>query len=283
MKNKIGIMVDSFKLGLHEGIRKAGELSVKGLQIYAVSGEMDPERLDKLQRKALLREIRSNGLTVAALCGDLGGYGFTKEEENPVKIEKSKRIMHLARDLECGVVTTHIGVIPEDENCQRYAVLQNACEELGNFADDVGACFAIESGPEKAAILRKFLDSLHSHGVRVNLDPANFIMVTGDDPVAAVYMLKDYIVHTHVKDGIMLRQENPETIYNFFAQGGIGDLHLGDYFMETPLGEGKVDFDRYFAALREVGYEGFYTIEREVGEKPVQDIAKAVEFLRAKL
>ena len=27
-------------------------------------------------------------------------------------------------------------------------------------------------------------------------------MVTGDDPVQAVYNLKDYIVHTHVNDGV---------------------------------------------------------------------------------
>jgi sugar phosphate isomerase/epimerase len=38
--------------------------------------------------------------------------------------------------------------------------------------------------------------------VAVNLDPANFVMVTGDDPVQAVYTLKDYIVHTHAKDGV---------------------------------------------------------------------------------
>lgn len=35
------------------------------------------------------------------------------------------------------------------------------------------------------------------------LDPANLVMVTGDDPVQAVYNLKDYIVHTNAKD-IML-------------------------------------------------------------------------------
>ena len=28
------------------------------------------------------------------------------------------------------------------------------------------------------------------------MDPANFVMVTGDDPVQAIYTLKDYIVHT---------------------------------------------------------------------------------------
>ena len=62
--------------------------------------------------------------------------------------------------------------------------------------------------------------------------------------------------------------------------GGIGDLRLGDYFLETPLGEGKVDFDAYLAALRDIGYHGFLTIEREVGDDPARDIGAAVQFLR---
>ena len=53
-------------------------------------------------------------------------------------------------------------------------------------------------------------------------------------------------------------------------------------FIETPLGEGHVDFDRYLAALEDIGYKGYLTIEREVGGDPEGDIAKAVRFLKAK-
>ena len=72
-------------------------------------------------------------------------------------------------------------------------------------------------------------------------------------------------------------------IYDFFAEGGIGDLRLGDYFLETPLGQGAVDFDRYLGALKEIGYKGFLTIEREVGEDPTADIRLAVDFLKARI
>ena len=60
----------------------------------------------------------------------------------------------------------------------------------------------------------------------------------------------------------------------------IGDMRLEDYFLEVPLGEGKVDFPAYLGALKEIGFGGYLTIEREVGENPVQDIGKAVTFLR---
>ena len=109
-------------------------------------------------------------------------------------------------------------------------------------------------------------------GVGVNLDPANFVMVTGQDPVEAVEILGEYIVHTHAKDGVMLKQTDPEIIYDCFAKGGIEALNVSDYFIETPLGEGKVDFKEYIKALKNSGYNGYLTIERETGENPIPDI-----------
>lgn len=280
---KIGVIVDSFRLPLKEAIKKAKEVGAEGIQIYAVSGEMAPENLTPSKRKELLNYIKDNGLVVSALVGDFGGHGFAIKEDNPKRIEASKRIMDLAKDLETNVVTTHIGVIPSDPNHDRYKILQEACEQLGEYGDKVGAYFAIETGPEKTETLKKFLDSLRSRSVAVNYDPANLVMVTGDDPVKGVYTLKDYIVHTHAKDGIMKKQTDPEIIYNFFAEGGIGDLRLEDYFEEVPLGKGQVDFKAYLAALKDIGYDGFLTIEREVGENPEKDIKEAVEFLKGML
>lgn len=277
--NKIGVMVDSFRLDIYEGIKKSKEVGAQGIQIYAVSGFMDPDNLSKEKRKEILDYITSNGLEVSAICGDLGGHGFSVASHNPYKIEKSKKIMELAKDLNSKVVTTHIGVIPEDTESEKYKVMQAACEELGKFADSLGCYFAIETGPEKAETLKKFLDSLDSNGVRVNYDPANFVMVTGDDPVKGVYTLKDYIVHTHAKDGIMKKQVNPEVIYHYFAEGGIEDMRLEDYFIETPLGQGKVDFNNYIKALEDIGFNGYLTIEREVGDNPEKDIREAVVFL----
>ena len=50
-------------------------------------------------------------------------------------------------------------------------------------------------------------------------------------------------------------------------------------FEEVPLGTGSVDFPKYLAALEEIGYRGFLTIEREVGANPVGDIGLAQKHL----
>jgi len=101
-------------------------------------------------------------------------------------------------------------------------------------------------------------------------------MVTGDDPVQAVYTLKDYIVHTHAKDGRKLLDRDPEVIYGIIEDV----IQEGSAFIELPLGQGDVDFANYLKALEDIGYRGYLTIEREVGANPAGDIRLAADFLR---
>ena len=134
----IGVMLDSFKFDTKTAIEKAAELGAKGLQMYATSGEHSPENLTGANRKELLDMVKSNGLKFSALCGDLG-HGFGNKEKNPELIEKSKRILELAKELETDVVTTHIGVIPEDKNHERYKIMHEACYTLSRYADELNA------------------------------------------------------------------------------------------------------------------------------------------------
>lgn len=274
----IGVILESFKLERSAAIKKAAEMGANGIQMYATTGQNAPENLSKSDRLALKKEVEDAGLVFSALCGDLG-MGFGNREKNPELIEKSKRIVELAKELGTDIITTHIGVVPSDKNNERYKIMQEACFELSKFADSMEAHFAIETGPETSDVLKGFLDDLHSTGVAVNLDPANFKMVTGDDPVKAVHTLKDYIVHTHAKDGNRLNVGNPEFIYRAVhpVPQGFDDVQ---YFEEVPLGTGSVDFPNYLKALEEIGYKGFLTIEREVGETPEKDIKIAYDFLK---
>lgn len=275
MKFPIGVMVESFRTDFRAALGLAESLGAAGIQMYASRGEYTPEKLTASARHELLDMVRSRGLEFSAICGDFG-HGFGKKELNAELIEKSKRVMDLAKDLGTDIVTTHIGVVPSDPSHERYKVMQEACRELAEYADSLGGHFAIETGPETAETLKGFLDGLGSKGVAVNFDPANFVMVTGDDPVKGVYTLRDYIVHTHAKDGVKLLDVDPEIIYGVIEDA----IQEGRAFEEVPLGEGSVDFPGWLAALEDVGYRGFLTIEREVGADPTADIRLAADFLR---
>ena len=270
----IGVIIDSFRVDIKTAVEKAAAVGANGIQVYSTRGEMAPENMNAQRIADFKALVADNGLVISALCGDLGG-GFGNKEENPGKVERSKRILDLAKELGTNVVTTHIGVVPTDSSIDRYKVMQEACFELSRYADEIGAHFAIETGPETSAVLKGFLDSLGSTGVGVNLDPANLVMVTGDDPAGAVYNLQKYIVHTHAKDGKQLYYKDPEIIYGLVKDS----LVTGPSFLEVPLGEGQVPWEKYLNALEDIGYKGFLTIEREVGDDPAKDIRSAVEFL----
>ena len=276
---KLGVITNCLKKPHLEAIELAHSLGLSGVQIYATEGELCPDST-KETRELYRDRLSALSMEISALCGDMGGYGFEICEDNPERVEKTKRIIDLAVEMGTKVVTTHIGVIPSDPENPTYSVMLSALSECGLYAKERGVTLAIETGPEKADVLLGFLERTRG-GVGVNLDPANFTMVTGQDAVEAVYMLRDYIVHTHLKDGVMIdKNQDPRDVYHAFAIGGVEALNACKGFKETPVGEGDVDFDRYVKALYEIGYDGYLTIEREAGDDPIGDLKNTVKFIK---
>ncbi len=275
---KIGTLADWFGVGVIEGIRLSERCGAQGVQIYAWN-ELDPRTVTKEIIDTVKKTVRECNQEVTALCGELHGHGFEIEAENATKIEYLKKTIDLALDFHCTIVTTHIGRIPKDTASSRYQVMLDACLEVGEYAKKMGARVAVETGPEPVERLVAFCKQCP--GIAINYDPANLVMVTKDDEVKGVATAKDFIVHTHAKDGIMKQYLGTEEVYEAFANGGVEEItKMSDYFQEMPLGGGQVRFKEYLMALKEIGYNGFLTIEREVKENAAKDIEMAVGFLK---
>jgi sugar phosphate isomerase/epimerase len=252
---KIGVMIESLRLGVRQGIEKAAEIGLDGFQVYVTGGEMAPENLPRSARRELRRFVADRGLAISALCVELGGYADPAGADE--KIERTRRMIDLGVDLGVRIHSSHISRIPEDPNARERRTIAEALLAIGSYAAERDCCLACETGPEDTALMHDFLASIGSDGVKVNFDPANLVM-NGFDPVRGVYELADFIVHTHAKDGIRRPDKSAQ---------------------EVPLGQGQVPWERYVAALRETGYEGFFTIERECGDNPVEDVIAAKSFL----
>ena len=266
---KIGAMTTSFRKTFEESLEAAAALDVDGVQIWVTNltyydpdhpvGELDPDLTTEDEKRWLREKLKTLGMEISALCGDLG-RGFIEPDHLEEDVAKTKRMMDFAASMGVKVLTSHIGRIPEDPNDPGYKRAAEALEEIGAHGDEVGVFFASETGPESGAALAAFLRGLKAKSIRANYDPANMVM-RGFDPVQGVYDLGDLIVHTHAKDGI-----GP-----------------GPNRGEVPLGEGEVPWPEYLRALKEIGYDGYLTIEREVGEDPAADIVTAAKFLREQL
>ena len=260
-KWKIGVLTHSLKLGVREGILKSAELGADGVQLLVTRGELFPDNFPTEKRPEFKRFVADEGLEISALCADFNWVkGFTDAEFNKENEPRLKKCVDLACDLETDFLTMHIGHVPADESHPVFQEALRMCTEVGKYAEERGKYLLTETGPEDPADLLDFLKHVPTKGIGVNYDPANLVMCGPFDHIGGVGILKDYIRHTHAKDGVCL---------------GKGT------WKELPLGEGGVVFPYYLAALEEAGYEGYLTIEREEGEDRVGDVARAVKFLKA--
>ena len=88
-------------------------------------------------------------------------------------------------------------------------------------------------------------------------------------------------MHTHAKDGIKLRKEvKGSDIYGFWATGRPEGLDTASCYRETPVGQGEVRFDSYLRALKGIGYDGYLTVESELGGDGAGNIGAASKYLR---
>ena len=142
---KIGVMVDSFRLGAREGIEKAAELGADGFQIYCTSGAMEPGNMTTEKRLEFVDFVRDQGMVISALCGDLGA-GLLDAEANEWVVPKCREFVDLAMDLGTHVVTTYMGHLPDDEYCEHWRVGVAAAREV---ADDIDQLLEAQLEVEK--------------------------------------------------------------------------------------------------------------------------------------
>ncbi len=254
---KIGVMMSSFRLPAFEALEKAAEVGAAGVQLRNERGELAPDNLDAAGRRQLIQHLATLGLEISALCADFG-QSYARAVELGWLLPNMKKVVDLAQDLEAEVVTTHIGTVPEDQGDPERGRMLEALADIGAYATARGVRLATETGPESGETLAALLREVDSPGIAVNYDPANLVM-NGFDHIGGVKALAPWIVHTHAKDAVR---------------------HPDGRKQEVPLGEGQVGFPRYLEALRAVGYDGYLTVEREVGDDPERDIRTAVAFLR---
>ncbi|WP_320128496.1 sugar phosphate isomerase/epimerase family protein [uncultured Sphaerochaeta sp.] len=158
-------------------------------------------------------------------------------------------------------VVTHAGFLPENPNDSQYGEVLASLRMLVEKCKENDQCFLFETGQETPVTLKRVLQDLGGEHVGINLDPANLLMYGKANPLDALDVFGEYVKGVHGKDG------------KYPTDGH----HLGD---EVPLGKGKVDFPRLIAKLKELGYDGSITIEREIsGDEQIKDILEAKKLL----
>jgi sugar phosphate isomerase/epimerase len=238
------------------------------------------EWLAEPKRTELKRLIADSGIRVTSVAAIYAGesyadvetvrstVGLLPRETRAARIRDTKRCADFAHEVGCPNISSHIGYIPEDRADSDYAGLVAAVQEICDYLQRRQQSFCLETGQETAELLNQFIADVGRENLWVNFDPANMIMYGTGDPIAALEALAAWVRGVHCKDGVW-----PE------AEGALGE--------ERPLGQGEVGMERFVSKLKEIGYEGPLTIEREVpGEQQMQDFfagKKLLEEIKGKL
>lgn len=187
--------------------------------------------------------------------------GLVPPEYRAMRIDALKKGSDFAKMIGVVNVATHAGFIPEAPKDPLYPGLVVALRDVAAHCQNNGQKFCFETGQETPVTLLRAITDIGLSNLGINLDPANLLLYGKANPVDALDVIGKFVRGVHAKDG-----EYPTDGYN-----------LGK---EKPLGEGRVDFPRLVPKLKNLGYRGALTIEREIsGEQQIKDILKAKDFL----
>jgi sugar phosphate isomerase/epimerase len=190
--------------------------------------------------------------------------GFIPPATRVEREERTYRVSDFADVIGAKSISTHIGFVPHDSSHPDYIAVREMVRRVCDYAAKTGQTLALETGQEAAPVLLAFIRDVNRDNLGINFDPANMILYGTGDPIEALGLLGKYVLSVHCKDGDWPPQGQPTA--------------LGK---ERPLGAGAVGVERFLKQLRNVGYKGTLTIERE-GVDPAQwarDVKAAIQLL----
>ncbi|MFN7996071.1 MAG: sugar phosphate isomerase/epimerase family protein [Bryobacteraceae bacterium] len=262
---RLGLIIEAGK-DPEASIRKLHDLGFPTCQLYPSS--LTPETAERL-RSALDRyKIEATSLVGGGPGPEVYDFykgpltiGLIPRAYRDARLAQIKKISDFGK--RCGIpaVQTHCGFIPENPNDPVYKEAVDAIRTAAGYCKQNGQTFRCETGQETPITLVRAIKDVGLDNVGVNLDAANLILYGKANPVDALDVLGPLVMGVHAKDGLYPTEPH----------------ELGK---EVAIGQGKVNFPAFIKRLKEVGYKGPLTIEREIsGPKQLEDIRAAKAFL----
>ncbi|MGB7591957.1 MAG: TIM barrel protein [Terriglobia bacterium] len=187
--------------------------------------------------------------------------GLVPRQYRPQRIAHLKQASDFAKKLGFPALHTHFGFIPENPNDPLYKETLEALREVATHLKANGQMMLYETGQETPITLLRAITDVGLDNQFVNLDTANLILYGKGNPLDALDVIGKLVRGIHAKDGLF--PTDPK--------------NLGE---EVPIGQGKANFPMLIPRLKELGYDGPLTIEREIsGPRQIDDIRKEKQYL----
>jgi sugar phosphate isomerase/epimerase len=260
----------SIDAGLGVKLEVAHELGVPTIQLHA------PHQMSRTEEKAraFQQRLKDYGITLTAVFGGFEGesyadiptvertVGLVPPGTRAARLKEMKEISDFAKLLGVKVVALHLGFVPHDVNDPLYKQSIDVTRDLCDHCRGNGQSLHLETGQETADSLLKFIQDVQRDNLFINFDPANMILYGTGEPIAALKKVGRFVKSIHCKDGKWAANPGQE------------------WGAEMPLGQGDVGMENYLRTLKEVGYDGPLTIEREIPQEPERQKAEIGHAIR---
>ena len=256
--------------GLGAGLDSVKEIGVSNVQLHC-----PPQDLRAPEKVAELKQAFADaGVTITTVfCGFEGEsyesipivqetVGLVPAATRATRFKETLEIVDFAHAMGVDTVAAHIGFVPEEPDDPTYKEVVEIVQKVCDHCKANGQGFNLETGQESAEALLRFIQDVGRDNLGVNFDPANMILYGSGEPIAALKVVGQYVRGVHCKDATWTTVE-------------------GEWGEEVPLGQGDVGMANFVNTLKELGYQGPLTIEREItGDQQKEDIKAAVELLK---
>jgi sugar phosphate isomerase/epimerase len=262
------------RLGLFIGVQKDPDSALKKVRDLGIpTAQVGTDDFSDAMLTRLKSAIDKYGIEVTALNSSgrpPNAYDFYQgpltigvvpRQYRRQRIDNFKRASDFAKKLGLPAFHTHFGFIPENPNDPLYKEVVEALREVATHIKANGQMMLYETGQETPVTLLRAIEDVGLDNQFVNLDTANLILYGKGNPLDALDVIGKLVRAIHAKDGLF--PTDPKK--------------LGE---EVPIGQGKANFPKLIPRLKQLGYDGAVTIEREIsGPKQLEDIKKEKAYL----
>lgn len=251
------------RLTVDEFLLKAKELGYDGVMLMAKRPHVSPLDYDAEARKALRRRIDELGLELVCLAGYTDFTAGSDKVGIPnVEIQAAYvgELAKLARDLGTPIVRIFTGY--ERPNIlfdKQYAMVVEGLRLAGKEAAKYGITLAVQNHHDIGShhdTMLWLLNEVNLPNVKAAYDPWTPTLqgFSAKQLRASVLKMKPFIIHTTAADYVrQARYHYDSTLTNFLEQDAV--------LRAVPLGEGIIDYETFFKALKEIGYQGYIAYE----------------------
>ncbi|WP_225335380.1 sugar phosphate isomerase/epimerase family protein [Halomicrobium urmianum] len=247
------------RFDLPDAVRRIADHGYDGVELLADEPHAYLPEFDAENRDALVTALAETGLAVSNINANttVGYYDdappsaffdptiiTSDEEERAWRVDYTKQAIDLASAVDAPAVCVATGrPLPGNPPEQAREYLLESLAEITDYAETEGVSVGIEYEPELLVEctdeVMELVDDVGSDALGVNLDVGH-AAVYGEDPAESIRQCAGNITGVHLED----------------IDGG----RRGKHYHKIP-GEGDLDFDAMFAALDDIGYDGFATLE----------------------